>query len=196
MKRVPELPENYREICNVNLQKDKKTALKINLAAVAIMVLMLVPALFFVPIRYLGESLVRPLVMLGAIILYLILHEAVHAVAMELLGTKRVRFGFTGLYAYAGSDDYYGKGAYLFIALAPVVFWGIVLLVLNFLVPIEWFWVVYLVQIANVSGAAGDYYVSIRFRKMPKDILVRDTGVEMHVYSEDVENKENAGEEA
>ena len=67
--------------------------------------------------------------------------------------------------------------------ISDVVVWGIVLAVANVLVPAEWFWVVYLIQIINVSGAAGDLYVTYRFCAMPKDILVHDSGVAMEVYS-------------
>ena len=114
---------------------------------------------------------------------YIVLHEVVHGVAMKICGTKKVRYGFTGLYAFAGSEDYYGKKAYIFIALAPVVLWGTVLAVVNFFVPTEWFWVIYIIQITNISGAAGDYFVTAKFSRFPKDILVRDCGVGMTVYS-------------
>lgn len=57
------------------------------------------------------------------------------------------------------------------------------LAIINVLVPYEWFWVVYLIQLINLSGAAGDLFVTVRFSKMPKDILVRDYGVGMTVYS-------------
>jgi len=67
--------------------------------------------------------------------------------------------------------------------LAPVVFWGIVLAVINVLVPLEWFWVVYFIQIINLSGAAGDLYVTVKFSRLPSDILVQDYGVGMTVYS-------------
>ena len=102
---------------------------------------------------------------------------------MKIFGTKKVKYGFTGMYAYAGSDDYYDKKSYIIIALAPIVVWGIVLAIINVLVPYEWFWVVYLIQLINLSGAAGDLFVTVRFSKMPKDILVRDYGVGMTVYS-------------
>ncbi len=102
---------------------------------------------------------------------------------MKICGTKKVKYGFTGMYAFAGSEDFYNKKAYIFIALAPVVFWGIVLAVINPFVPIEWFWVVYMIQIFNLSGAAGDLFVTIKFLRLPKDILVQDYGVGMTVYS-------------
>ena len=78
------------------------------------------------------------------------------------------------------------KKAYIFIALAPVVLWGVVLAVINCFVPTKWFWVVYLIQIANISGAAGDLFVTIKFSRFPKDILVKDYGVGMTVYSKEV----------
>ena len=102
---------------------------------------------------------------------------------MKLCGTQKVKYGFKGSYAYAGSDDYYSKGAYIFIALAPVVLWGVVLLATNLFMPREWFWVVYFIQICNISGAAGDFFVTFKFSRMPSDILVKDYGVGMEVYS-------------
>ena len=34
-----------------------------------------------------------------------------------------------------------------------------------------------------MAGAAGDAFVTVKFASMPKDILVRDDGVGMTVYS-------------
>ena len=190
MKATEILPEGYSEICTVNLQEDKKTSLLVNLSAVIIAVLLAVPALFAVPVSYMFsmekgiiDYMLRfvSLMVLGFV--YLILHELVHGVAMKICGTKKVKYGFTGLYAFAGSEDFYDKKAYIFIALAPVVFWGIVIAVINLFVPLEWFWVVYFLQIINLSGAAGDLYVTVKFFRLPSDILVKDIGIMMTVYS-------------
>ena len=196
MKAVSQLPEGYREIYTVDLQKNKKLALLINGLAILVGVAMMVPMHFVVPFftlfdmsHGLGAYFIRFGVLFAALIVYMVLHELVHGAAMKLCGTKRIQYGFTGLYAFAGSEDYYGKGAYIFIALAPVVLWGVVLLVLQCLVPTAWFWVVYMVQIANLSGAAGDYFVTLRFLRLPADILVRDSGVSMCVYSRLEEEK-------
>ncbi len=190
MKAVQQLPIGYKEIFSVNLQKDKKIAIIINVVAILIGVLMAVPMHFYIPITTLFDFsqgvknyFARFIVLMVSMVAYIILHEAVHGVAMKMCGTKKVKYGFTGLYAFAGSDDFYGKKSYIFIALAPVVFWGVVLAVINFLVSESWFWVVYLVQITNISGAAGDIYVTAKFSKMPDDILVKDSGVGMTVYS-------------
>ena len=189
-KAVSVLPQGYQFCLSVDLQKDKKLALLMNLLALFVGVAMAVPMHFAVPITTLfdmrqgiGAYFARFGVLLIGILLYMVLHEAVHGIAMKLCGTKKVKYGFTGLYAFAGSTDYYGKAAYIFIALAPVVLWGIVLLIINLFVPAAWFWVVYMIQIVNISGAAGDAYVTIRFAKLPKDILVQDSGTAMTVYS-------------
>ena len=190
MKAVKELPVGYKKIFSVNLQKDKKIATIINVGAILIAVLMAVPMNFYIPISTLFDFtqgvknyFTRFIVLMVSMIAYLILHEAVHGVAMKICGTKKVKYGFTGLYAYAGSDDFYDKKSYIFIALAPVVLWGIVLAVVNCFVSENWFWVVYFIQISNISGAAGDIYVTAKFSKMPSDFLVTDCGVGMTVYS-------------
>lgn len=191
MSAVHTLPEGYKELYSIDLQKDKKLSLVVNLLGIIISVAMVVPMHFLVPIYTLfdmegglGNYSMRFLALIVLMIVYLVLHELVHGIAMKMCGTKKIKYGFTGMYAFAGSSDYYGKKAYIFIALAPVVLWGAVLAIINPLVSAEWFWVVYFIQVMNVSGAAGDLYVTVRFAHLPKDILVRDYGVGMTVYSQ------------
>lgn len=197
MKSSEKLPEGYGEIYSVDLQKNKRLSLLVNGIAVAIMVIMVVAMRFLVPIRAtfspenLGAYFGKVALTFALVILYVVLHEAIHGVAMKICGTKRIKYGFTGVYAFAGSSDYYGKGAYIFIALAPVILWGVVLAVVNAFVSPEWFWVIYFIQINNISGAAGDFFVTAKFSRLPKDILVQDHGVGMKVYSASI-NKENA----
>lgn len=190
MKAKQVLPEGYQEIFSVNLQKDTKIAVLVNVLAVVIMLVMAVPMHFHISIsslfdmsQGLGVYAMRFGLLILLIVVYLVLHELVHGITMKILGTKKVKYGFTGLYAFAGSDDYYDKKSYIAIALAPIVVWGIVLAAINAVVPYKWFWVVYFIQIMNVSGAAGDLYVTVKFSRMPKDILVRDSGIGMTVYS-------------
>ena len=192
MKSFKTLPENYKEIFSVNLQKDKKVALLINTAAGVIALVMGILMHFHISIGTLfdmengiGMYALRFVSLMAFTFIYLVLHELVHGITMKLCGTKKVKYGFTGLYAFAGSDDYYDKKSYIIIALAPVVFWGIVLAAINAFVPESWFWVVYFIQISNISGAAGDMYVTLKFSKMPKDILITDNGVGMKVYSKE-----------
>ncbi|MBQ1467531.1 MAG: DUF3267 domain-containing protein [Solobacterium sp.] len=189
MKAYQTLPEGYREILQINLQKDKKTALKINLIAVVVMILLFVLGHFIVPITEFqnNESLSTYFIQVGVILLgyviYIILHELTHGAVMKAVGGGKVVFGFTGLYAFAGSkEDYFDKISYRYISLAPLVVWGIILGVLCVIVPRTWFWVVWFLQVGNISGAAGDVYVTAKLWNYPGTILVRDTGVDMTIY--------------
>ncbi|MBQ4101376.1 MAG: DUF3267 domain-containing protein [Oscillospiraceae bacterium] len=193
MKAFETLPEGYQKIYSLHLQKEKKKALLVNLLALLIGVGMAVPMHFVVPITSLfdlseglGPYTIRFAALLGGMILYIFLHEAVHGITMKLCGTKKVKYGFTGLYAFAGSEDYYDKSSYLLIAMAPVAVFFVLFGVLNLLVSENWFWVIYLLQITNISGAAGDFYVTVKFAAFPSDILVQDSGVGMSVYSRNI----------
>ncbi len=191
-KSYPVLPDWYKPCLSVDLQKNKKLAFLVNFLSVLVGVAMAVPVHFVIPIttlfdmsRGFGAYFLRFGALMVGMVVYIVLHEAVHGVAMKLCGTKKVKFGFTGLYAFAGSADFYSKGAYFFIALAPVVLWGVVLAIACMVVPTSWFWAVYFIQIMNISGAAGDAYVTVRFAFLPKDILVQDSGVSMTVYTKE-----------
>lgn len=190
MKALQILPAEYSKIYKVNLQKDKRTAAFINILSVLIGVAMAIPAHFYIPITTLFNMekgilnyFLRFVVLFVSIIIYMILHELIHGVTMKICGTKKVKYGFTGLYAFAGSKDYYDKNSYIAIALMPVIVFFFVFLILCFMLPKEWFWVVCLLQITNISGATGDFFVTVKFLQFPKDILISDSGVEMTVYS-------------
>lgn len=190
MKTVSQLPENYREVYSVNLETNKKSALYVNLLAIAITVAMTITMSLVIPISSLFEGhttaaglIVRFLVLIGMILAHIVLHELTHGVAMKICGCEKVTYGFSGMYAYASASAFFTKTQYLCIALAPVFFWGLVLTILGLLVPTSWFWIIYTVQIANIAGAAGDYYIVFHFFFLPEDILVYDTGTSMSVYS-------------
>ena len=68
-----------------------------------------------------------------------------------------------------------------------MIFWrpalAIVLIyVLAAILPADWYWMVQMIQLINLSGAAGDLYVTWLLCRMPADILVQDAGVAMQVF--------------
>ena len=188
------LPEGYTEAFSIDLQKDKKLMLLVNGIALLITVVMVVVMALIVPFpeaaEYItdhmtdGQFLICMVILIVSMILYIILHEAIHGITMKLYGSDKVRFGFTGMYAFAGSDTYFAKKPYIVIGLAPVVVFGVIFAVIQFFMPNPFYaWLVYILQIINISGAGGDLYVSIRFSKLPSDILVQDSGVGMKVFT-------------
>ena len=182
-------PENYKEVCSIDLQKNKKEALIVNgiggAVSLAMYIIMEIRKPFMVWISEMADKgLLLPALaalVLGTVI-YVILHEFTHGITMKCMGGKQVKYGFTGMYAFAGSSkDYFPKRQYICIALAPVVLWGIIFAVLQVFLR-GWEWVVWFLQIMNIGGAAGDIYVTARVAGMSKTILVMDTGVSMTVY--------------
>jgi len=189
MKAYHDLPDGYREILQINLQKDKATALKINLggglvmAAILILGHLIAPITGFFDAEPVSDYFIRLGVLMLGYLAYIVLHELTHAAVMKAVGGRSVVFGFTGLYAFAGScEDYFDKISYRCIALAPLVLWGIVFGILSAVVPADWFWIVWFLQAGNIGGAAGDVYVTARLWKSPPSILVKDTGVDMTVF--------------
>ena len=190
MKTCLNLPEHYVPILEVDLQKNKKLAIIVNVAAILIGIVMIAAAIPFVPMTALfdlsqgmGAYLLRFLVLIVGTVGYIYGHELVHGICMKHYSNVRPHYGFAGIYAYAGSDAYFDKKSYIIIALAPVILWGVVFAVILPFVPKAWFWVVYFLEVFNISGAAGDLYVTCKFLGLPADILVKDIGVSMMVYA-------------
>lgn len=183
MKSYAALPDGYNKKMNINLLTDKKPMMTVNILSFAILAASLVIGFFISPLKFniLSAVLICPL-----LLLYILLHELVHGIFMRLLSGIKPSYGYKVIYAYAGSKAYFSKIHYTIIALAPIVIWGIVLaLICYFLNDTKWFWLFYITECMNLSGAAGDIYITFLFSKMPKDILIKDTGIDMTVYTKD-----------
>lgn len=183
------LPEGYIEAEKIDLVKNRKQMLLVNGLAILLTVLLIAVGMFIQPVDQLFDlehhpfkTALKCLVIAVGIFAYIAGHEAVHGVFMWHYSRIKPNFGFSFTYAYAGSECYFAKNAYLAIALAPVTIWAVLLGVLNALVPADWFWVVWAIQLMNISGAAGDFYVFFRMLRAPETVLVQDTGTAMTVY--------------
>ncbi len=197
MKSCSVLPENYIQRTVIDLEKDKKAFWFVNILSLVIAALMVAIGVWAVPLdlepdadNFVLELLLPLIVLLAGIFAYIVLHEAVHGVFMYAFSRVRPRFGFKLVFAYAGSEAYFDKIRYIVIALAPVVFWGMVLLIIDLFCKGIWFWVFYIIQVCNVGGAAGDLYVTAKILRMPKDILIQDTGTQMTVFAPVQEKRE------
>ena len=186
MKSTWELPEGYSQKFIIDLKDNKRHFWIVNGLSIGIMVLLLV--LFFLlmwfgvlEVNHVG-LLPQLLVLAVGEVAYIPLHELLHGIFMRRYSGKRANYGFTLVYAYAGSACYFTRRDHRVITLAPVTFWGVVFLLLMFLLPVNWRWVAYVLEMSNLSGAAGDFYVFWRLGKEPDTILCQDTGVKMTVF--------------
>ena len=185
------LPAGYRLAARIDLIKNRRQLLLVNGLAIALMLLTIAAGILLQPQGadnvfeliddpwgFALKALVAVLGTLG----YIVGHEAVHGVCMWLYSHSKPHFGFSLAYAYAGSQLYFAKLPYMVIAIAPVAAWGVLLGLLAALLPAAWFWPVWIIQITNISGAAGEFYVFVRMIHQPASVLVQDTGTAMSLW--------------
>ena len=191
MHSYKSLPAGYTELFQLDLQKNRHDAVVVNVLAVILALVFAVIMHLFVPATVILDDLdakdstyfLKLMVLLVAYVLYIVLHELTHAAVMRYFGAQKVRFGFTGMYAYAGSEeDYFDRFSYRLVAAAPLVVWGVVFLILQCAVPRGWYWIVGLLQLGNIAGAAGDIYVIWHVSRQKETILVRDSGLAMTIF--------------
>lgn len=180
-----ELPQDYTVFGKIDLQKNKGHFWAVQSIALFLTAAMIVGGWFIEKLKLTGGA--TDFIALGVLIIcyiaYIILHEATHGLVMYLSVKAKLNFGFKGWAAYVGSTGYFDKKHYILISLAPFVLWGIVFGVLTaFFHSGIWFWVIWLLQIGNVSGASGDLFCVYKMFGCPKDILVQDTGMAMTIY--------------
>jgi len=182
------VPEGFRYsalIALIHNRKLRKLLIRLSLVLTVLGIgigLLIQPKLGLLFSGGLWRVLLRFAAIAVLIALYMVAHEAVHGALMWLYSRKKPHFGFKMGCAYAGSQMYFGKNAYLSIALAPLVLWGAALTVISLMVPADWFWVLWGVQLTNLSGSAGDLYVFGRVLKKPDNVLVQDNGIVMHLH--------------
>ena len=179
----------YKECTKIDLVKNKKEALLVNIYGIIIMVVMAV----FIPLLIMGGIIefnletTFPLffiVLLISLILYIPLHEIVHGTVLKKYTDEKLSFGWKLVYAYCGSKEaVVDRKEYYAVALAPLLVFSVVFISLMVLNPsLSFVW--YVMEIMNVSGSVGDIYVSIKLRKeKSRDILITDSGTDMSFWS-------------
>lgn len=179
----------YKECTKIDLVKNKKEALLVNIYGIIIMVVMAV----FIPLLIMGGIIefnlettfpIFFIVLLISLILYIPLHEIVHGIVLKNYTDEKLSFGWKLVYAYCGSKEaVVDRKEYYAVALAPLLVFSVVfisLMVLNPSLSLVW----YVMEIMNVSGSVGDIYVSIKLRKeKSRDILITDSGTDMSFWS-------------
>ena len=179
----------YKECTRIDLVKNKKEALLVNIYGIIIMVVMAV----FIPLLIMGGIIefnlettfpLSFIVLLISLILYIPLHEIVHGIVLKNYTDEKLSFGWKLVYAYCGSKEaVVDRKEYYAVALAPLLVFSVVfisLMVLNPSLSLVW----YVMEIMNVSGSVGDIYVSIKLRKeKSRDILITDSGTDMSFWS-------------
>ena len=179
------LPKGYRYAGNLDFTRNRAQIMIVLKLAIALTVIPLIIGLIV--------SLPRPSVQgflatwylwpatAGMLIAYIPLHELTHGAVMYALSGVKPSFGIKLPYAWAGSTAWFDRKSHVITALAPLVFWGVTLQALIAALPEIWFWPLWITQISNLSGSAGDIYCAWALMKMDGQLLIQDTGTRMRV---------------
>lgn len=205
-KAVQQLPEGYGLRHTLDLSKNLKLAIVLNLASLVLFVV-------FGVLFYWLLSLARPglifegdfmttglfdsdsvfLQFLVVVLVYLgmiVLHEVVHGIFFWIYTSEQPVFGFRGVYAFAAAPTWYlAKGPYLVVGLAPLVLISLVGFIVMLIVPSGWVFPILLFITLNAAGAVGDIYAFFWILSKPEGIWVRDFGDRMQVYGLGVMNE-------
>jgi hypothetical protein len=197
MQATKSLPQGYASAGTLDLTKDKRALILLNLAGFLLLVLLaplfLETAMWLRPDVSMGELGITLvgfsdvlLSLLAVVILYaavIVLHEGAHGIFLWWYSRSRPVFAFRGYYASAAAPGwFFPRNQYIIVGLAPLV----LLTVLGFLVlsiaPPNWFVAVISFMVLNASGAIGDMAVVFWLLRQPPTSLAFDVGEAVTVY--------------
>ena len=178
------LPAGYIQSGQIDLKKDKRLVILLNIGALIVFALSIYLLSAF-------TAWVRPDIMtfsttitvtniLSALVLTVIIllfHEGIHGLFFWIFSRSRPVFGLRPLYAYAGAPTwFFPRHQFAITTLGPLVVIGAAGLLLLLLVPISWVFIIVLLVGLNTSGASGDVFVFIRLLKCSPTTFANDTG--------------------
>lgn len=178
------LPDGYTQSGEVNLRKDKRLTILLNLAALVVTVLVFsLLSIFGTALRtgttnVSGSISAGPImILIGLVISIFLIHELIHGFFFWLFSSSRPVFALRPLYAYAGAPGwYFPKRQYAIITLGPLVIIGTVGLLLMLLAPVSWLLTIAFLVAMNTGGAIGDIFVFFRLLKSSPTTFANDTG--------------------
>lgn len=179
------LPEGYVLSGEINLKKNKKLALLLNVAALFIGVpSFILLSAFAASIRPglmdVSGSFSMPVMTVIILVLvfgFMTIHELIHGFFFWLYTRSRPVFALRLFYAYAGAPDWYiPVRQFMVVALAPLIVIGVAGTLLMLLVPESWVVFVAFLVALNTGGSIGDLMVFSRLLKTAPTSLANDTG--------------------
>ena len=187
-------PKGYRQIEVLDFVRNRKHMKNVFIWSAVSIAVMLVIGLIVYPLgpawALLKSCWWAWLAVPAMYLAYIPLHELVHGLLMHALSGVKPNYGLRLPYAYAGSNVYFDKFSHNLIALAPLIVWGAALFALQCALPEGWQWLIYIIQISNVSGSMGDAYCVFYLMKHPGNIVIQDTGTRMRILAPRPNNEE------
>ena len=182
-------PEGFKNKETIDLRADKKLWLGINGAALAAaMVLVLLGCLYEPVTRFFDAAggwmlLLRFVLLLVGMGVYFYMNEYIRRFMIEKLTGKAAQVVREKPCVFTAPTRSLTVKEYLKVSFVPVLALGALLLLLMLVLPEKLFWQVYIIQIINLAGAAGEVYIAYKLLKMKKDARIEDDVTSITVWS-------------
>lgn len=192
MRAVQSLPSQYQTVGTLDLTKDERLLVILNLVGLAALVgfgWLFSRCIFWLrPQGTAGEFQILQIngwsgiitliaAILGLTALHIVIHEAIHGVFFWFFTHSRPLFAFRWYYAYAAAPDWFiPRNPFLITTLAPLVLISLGGLVILRFAPGPWLLPTWFVMSMNAAGAVGDLLVAIWLLRQPVTCLAQDCG--------------------
>ncbi|MFK5689369.1 DUF3267 domain-containing protein [Ornithinimicrobium sp. LYQ92] len=178
-----ELPSSYRMHESVDLKENGKVAVLIQVISVLVAVAMMGLAVVQDLALASGwSSAVTVAVTLFSCVVYMAAHELTHGAFLWALTGARPQFSVRLPYLTTGNEAYLNKRSFVVVALAPLLVWGVVFVLLLLLAPQDLLLTTYVLLVLNLASSAGDVVQAIAAARFPAAALIRDNGHDTTVY--------------
>ena len=182
-------PEGFKNKKTIDLKADKKLWLSINGAALAAAAALVLLGCLYEPVTRFFDAagawrlLLRFALLLVGMGVYFFLNEYIRRFMIEKVTGKAALVVREKPCVFTAPARCLTVKEYLKISFAPVLALGALLLLLMLILPAKLFWQVYIMQIINLAGAAGDVYTAYMLLKMKKDVQIEDDVTSITIWS-------------
>ena len=182
-------PEGFKNKKTIDLKADKKLWLSINGAALAAAAALVLLGCLYEPVTRFFDAagawrlLLRFVLLLVGMGVYFFLNEYIRRFMIEKVTGKAALVVREKPCVFTAPARCLTVKEYLKISFAPVLALGALLLLLMLILPAKLFWQVYIMQIINLAGAAGDVYTAYMLLKMKKDVQIEDDVTSITIWS-------------
>ena len=182
-------PEGFNDKETLDLRADKKLRLSINGAALAAAAVLTLLGCLYEPVTRFYDAagvwrlLLRFVLLLAGMGVYFFLNEYIRRLMIEKVTGKKAQAVREKPCVFTAPARCLSVKEYLKISFAPVLALGVLLLLLTLILPAKLFWQVYIIQIINLAGAAGEVYIAYKLLKVKKDARVQDDVTSITIWS-------------
>lgn len=182
-------PEGFKNKKTIDLKADKKLWLSINGTALAAAAALVLLGCLYEPVTRFFDAagawrlLLRFVLLLVGMGVYFFLNEYIRRFMIEKVTGKAALVVREKPCVFTAPARCLTVKEYLKISFAPVLALGALLLLLMLILPAKLFWQVYIIQIINLAGAAGDVYTAYMLLKMKKDVQIEDDVTSITIWS-------------